>query len=111
MEHIQSAKFEKIDQDFIFKNRREMTKSGSLVNQCESKKNENRYKPFIFTNWTILSDLEQKKIWIIQKFQKPNLTKNIQKNMFQKFFGPEIFRDGPQHYNLPFLKFWTNSHA
>ena len=42
MEHIQSAKVEKIDQDFIFKNRRKMTKSGSLVNQCEGKKNKNR---------------------------------------------------------------------
>ena len=41
MEHIQSAKVEKIDQDFIFKNRRKMTKSGSLVNQCEGKTKKN----------------------------------------------------------------------
>ena len=61
MKHIPSAKVEKIDKDFIFKNRRKMTKSGSLVTHCEGKKIKNRLKPFIFTNWTILSDLEQKK--------------------------------------------------
>ena len=38
MEHIQSAKVEKIDQDFIFKNRRKMTKSGSLVTTVKEKK-------------------------------------------------------------------------
>ena len=42
MKHIQSAKVEKIDKDFIFKNRRKMTKSGSLVTHCEGKKIKNR---------------------------------------------------------------------
>ena len=63
MKNIQSAKVEK------------MAKSGSLVTMWK-KKIKNRLKPFIFTNWTILSDLEQKNIfdfWIIQNFQIPNL--------------------------------------
>ena len=60
MKHIQSAKVEKIDKDLIFKNHRKMTKSGSLVTTVKGKKIKNRLKPFIFTNWTILSDLEQK---------------------------------------------------
>ena len=39
-----------------------MTKSGS---HCEGNENRKSQKPFIFTNWTILSDLEQKKFFRI----------------------------------------------
>ena len=37
MKHIQSAKVEKINKDFIFKNRRKMTKAGSLVTTVKEK--------------------------------------------------------------------------
>ena len=38
MKHIQPAKVEKINEDFIFKIRQKMTKSGSLVTHCVGKK-------------------------------------------------------------------------
>ena len=38
MKHIQSAKVEKIDKNFIFKNHRKMTKSGSRVTTVKEKK-------------------------------------------------------------------------
>ena len=38
MKHIQPAKVEKINEDFIFKIRQKMTKCGSLVTHCVGKK-------------------------------------------------------------------------
>ena len=86
MKHIQSVKVKKIDQDFIFKNRGKMTKSGSLVNQCEGKKIKNREKPFIFTNWTILSDLENF-LFVVGSFKILKTEAHLEKN----FIGSRFF--------------------
>ena len=51
--------------ELVRKNRRKLTKSGSVVATVRAVKvgcgcHKFRFKPFFFANWTILSDLEQK---------------------------------------------------
>ena len=74
-----------------------------------------RFSPFIFTNWTILSDLKHNlffrkfstdgRFWPVQAHGEKNL------NRFQIFPGPKIFRGGSSHYYLPFLRVLAKSLA
>ena len=74
-----------------------------------------RFSPFIFANWTILSDLEHNlffrkistdgRFWPVQAYGEKKL------NMFPIFPGPEIFREGSSHYYLTFLRVSAKSLA
>ena len=100
MKHIQSAKVEKIDKDFIFKNHLE------AWSPLWRKKIKNRLKPFIFTNWTILSDLEQKKIFRFLDHSKISKTEpHLEKNISWTRFFPNLKFSGMLR-NIKIYHFW-----
>ena len=78
---------------------------------CEGNENRKSQKSVIFTNWTILSDLEQKiifrkistdhPIWPFLAVMAPRRKLYLLKKFFS---GPEIFRECSSQYYLPFLR-------
>ena len=89
-------------------------KSGSLVTTMKEK-NRKSQKPFIFTNWTILSDLEQKKFfdkfrWIIQYGHFRPLWLHDENCIFWTGFFPDLKFSGivPSNIIYHFWKFQQN---
>ena len=90
---------------FWVMNHRKMT--GSLVTLCEGNENREPQKSVIFTNWTFLSDLEQKKIF--EKFRAIIHGENLSSEEF--FSEPEIFEKCFSQYYIPFLKVSEKSYV
>ena len=84
-----------------------MTKSGTLGTKSKVECPKFQFLWFFFTNWTILSDLEQKKKsknfnrWPFLVIMGPRWKMYLLNRIF---WGPEIFRDPSSQYYLPILR-------